>query len=168
MKTLKRNATLNALTLTLMAGFGAFDANALLNVELATEDFATARTLIGEGEFMYKTGKPKIQSGEKEGKPWARLSLPLELADQNELSRIGVEKIGARYETFLDLDENNMLATGVNQNINLGLLFAAAGLYGGDATIAQLEGRNVIGLTKVAKGDSGVEYNTVSRVTQPD
>lgn len=164
MKTFKNQS---ALTLTLMPGFGAFDANSLLNVELSTAEFATARTLISEGEFQYKTGKPKISGGEKDGKPWARLTLPLELADQNELSRIGVERIGARYETFLDLDENSMLATGVNQNINLGNLFSACGLYGQDATIAQLEGRNVIGLTKIAKGETS-EYNTVSKVTAVD
>lgn len=162
MKTL--NLKLNLMTVAL--AFGAFDANSLLMVELSTAEFDTERTLIGEGEFQYKIGKPKINGGDKDGKNWARLTLPLELVDQNELARIGVDKIGARYETFLDLTEENALAQGPNLNINLGRAFEAVGLRGSDATIGQLEGHVIIGRTKVKKSDqSGVEYNEVTHIT---
>ena len=90
------------------------------------------------------------------------------MTDANELSNLGVDKIGARYETFLDLDENNMLASGANQNLNLGKLFEACGLRGGSATINQLEGRTVIGAVKIKRSEAGNEYNEVSRVVAPE
>jgi hypothetical protein len=165
---MKQSLLSTSLKIALMTGFGAFDANALLMAEVQTDDFATERTLIPEGEPMFKIGKPKINSGEKDGKQWARLTLPLECIDQDVLSELGVEKIGARYEFFLDLTENNTLASGVNQNVALGQAFEAAGLYGGEAAISQFEGRSVRGRVKIKTGDSGVAYNEVSKIIAAD
>lgn len=165
---MKINTLNTAIKLALMTGFGAFDANALLMAEVQTEDFATSRTLIPEGEPIFKIGKPKINSGEKDGKTWARLTLPLDCVDKEVLSELGVEKIGARYEFFLDLTENGTLASGVNQNVALGQAFEAAGLYGGEAAISQFEGRTVRGRVKIKVGDSGNQYNEVSKIIAVD
>lgn len=165
---MKKSLLSTSLQMALMTGFGAFDANALLMAEVQTDDFATERTLIPEGEPMFRIGKPKINNGEKDGKTWARLTLPLECIDQDVLSELGVEKIGARYEFFLDLTENNTLASGVNQNVALGQAFEAAGLYGGEAAISQFEGRSVRGRVKIKTGDSGVAYNEVSKIIAAD
>lgn len=155
------NKIANALHLSLIAGL-AFDAASLLAVEMDTSDFDLERTLIPEGEHEYRIGKPKINSGEKDGKPWAQVSLPLDLVDAAILSELGVEKLSTRTQFFLDLDENNMLAKGTNHNINLAKAFNAAGLYGAEATMAQLEGKVVIGKTKQKTSDSGVPYNEVT------
>lgn len=165
---MKQSFAARSIRIALAAGFGSFDASSLLLAEVQTEDFATSRTLIPEGEPMYKIGKPKITSGEKDGKTWARLTLPLDCIDQSVLSELGVEKIGARYEFFLDLNENGTLASGINQNVALGQAFEAAGLYGETASIAQFEGRSVLGRTKIKVGESGNQYNEVSKLAKPE
>lgn len=151
----------NALHFAMIAGL-AFDAASLLAVEMDTSEFDLERTLIPEGEHEYRIGKPKINSGEKDGKPWAQVALPLELVDSNILSELGVEKLSTRTQFFLDLDEDGRLAKGTNQNINLAKAFNAAGLYGSEATIAQLESKVVIGKTKQKTSDAGVPYNDVT------
>lgn len=139
----------------------AFDAASLLSVELNTEDFDVERTLIPEGEWQYRIGKVKVNSGEKDGKPWAQLNIPLECIDTEVLTELNVEKIGARTQFFLDLDENGRLAKGTNMNVNLGRAFDAAGLRGESANILALEGRVVIGRTIQKTADSGAQYNDV-------
>lgn len=158
----------SAVRVALLTGFGGFDPNALLMAEVQTDNFDTQRTLIPEGEVLFKIGKPKLNHGEKDNKTWARLTLPLECIDQSVLSELGVDKIGARYEFFLDLTENNTLATGTNQNVALGQAFEAAGLYGGEAAISQFEGRSVLGRVKIKVGDSGNQYNEVSKIVAPE
>lgn len=165
---MKQSLIATSIKLVLMTGFGSFDPNALLMAEVQTDDFATERTLIPEGEPLFKIGKPKINHGEKDGKTWARLTLPLECIDQSVLSELGVEKIGARFEFFLDLTEGGTLASGVNQNVALGQAFEAAGLYGGEAAISQFEGRSVRGRVKIKTGDSGNQYNEVSKIIAAD
>jgi hypothetical protein len=159
------NASLLRLALT--AGL-AFDANSILAVEMDTSELELERTLIPEGEHQYRIGKPKINSGEKDGKPWAQLSLPLECVDSEVLSELGVEKISSRTQFFLDLDEDGRLAKGTNANINLAKAFQAAGLYGGEATIMQMEGKVVIGKTKQRTSDAGVAYNEVTSLAAVD
>lgn len=161
MKTLKLN---RSIAIVLMTGFGSFDANSLLLAEVQTDVFATERTLIPEGDVAYKIGKPKISSGEKDGKAWARLTLPLECIDKAVLADLGVDKISTRREFFLDLTENNTLASGTNQNVELGRTFEAAGLYGESASLAQLEGRSVIGKTVQRTSDAGNSYNEVTKL----
>lgn len=146
----------------------AFDAASLLAVELNTEDFDIDRTLIPEGELEYRIGKPKINSGEKDGRNWAQISLPLELTDTEVLAELGIEKISTRTQFFLDLDEDGKLAKGPNMNINLAKAFNAAGLYGGEANILALEGRLVLGNTKQRRSDNGAEYNEVVALAPVD
>lgn len=153
----KSNLMLQALFLSTYA----FDAQSLLAVELNTEDFDVTRTLIPEGDWQYRIGKPKVTSGEKDGKKWAQLTLPLECIDQEVLSELNVEKIGTRTQFFLDLDENDRLAKGTNMNINLGKAFAAAGLRGESASMLNLEGQVVIGKTIQKSNESGAEWNDV-------
>lgn len=164
MHTLKTSLLLQAITALSFAG--KFDAQSLLAVELNTEELDIERTLVPEGDIEYRIGKPKISDGEKDGKVWARVSLPLEVADPAILSELGVEKLGTRIEFFLDLDENNMLAKGPNMNINLGRAFDAAGLRGDEASIMMLEGKRVIGATRIKKAESGAEYNEVNRLAK--
>lgn len=144
----------------LLASF-AFDVNSLLAVELDTSEFDLERTLLPEAEIEFRIGKPKINHGEKEGRAWAQLTLPLECVDAAILKELGVEKIGSRTQFFLDLDDDNKLAKGANMNINLAKAFSAAGLYGEEANILALEGRVVIGNTKQRISDNGVQYNEV-------
>jgi hypothetical protein len=155
------------LLMTAISGF-AFDAASLLSVELDTSEFDVERVLIPEGDVEYRIGKPKISSGEKEGRAWAQITLPLECTDVAVLQELNVEKISTRTQFFLDLDENNRLAKGTNLNINLGRAFEAAGLHGESASIAQLEGKIVIGATKQKRADSGVSYNEVVRLAARD
>lgn len=164
---MKKSMLASSMLLTSAAGY-AFDAASLLSVELNTEEFDIERTLIPEGDWEYRIGKPKISSGEKDGKPWAQLTLPLECIDQEVLKELNVEKISTRTQFFLDLDENGRLAKGTNMNIALGRAFEAAGLRGEEATILQLEGRVVIGSTKQKKAESGAEYNEVNRLAMKD
>lgn len=162
MKTLK-----NSFRLTMIAGL-AFDANSLLAVELDTSEFDLERTLIPEDEVEYRIGKPKINAGEKDGKPWAQLVLPLECIDPEILKELGVEKISTRTQFFLDLDEDGRLAKGPNSNVNLAKAFQAAGLYGSEATIAQFESKLVLGKTKQKISDAGVRYNEVTALASRD
>lgn len=150
----------NSLFLTSLITF-TFDASSILAAEVNTEDFDIERTLIPEGDWRYRIGKPKITSGTKDGRDWAQVTLPLDCVDDEVLKELNVEKIGSRVQFFLDLDENNKLAKGPNMNIHLGRAFAAAGLRGEEASILNLEGRIVLGNTKQKKSESGAEYNDV-------
>jgi hypothetical protein len=146
----------------------AFDAASLLSAEMDTSELEINRVLIPEGEWIYRIGKPKISSGQKDGRDWAQLNLPLECVDQDILTELNVEKIGTRNQFFLDLDENGRLAKGTNVNINLGRAFKAAGLHGEMASIANLEGRLIRGNTKQRRSDSGAEYNDVVAMTSSE
>lgn len=144
-----------------------FDPNQLLNVEIQTSALQTERVLIPEGEWRYEIGKPDIASGDKNGKIWARVRLPMKLVDKAVLSDMNVEKASSRFEFFLDLDDNGALLTGTNENVILGQAFAAAGLHGEEATISQLEGRTVIGLTKEKSSENG-SWNEVTKMSAID
>jgi hypothetical protein len=154
---MKQSHILASLLLTTFA----FDANSLLAAEMDTSELDIERTLITEGEWLYRVGKPKINSGNKDGKDWAQVTLPLDCVDQEVLKELNVEKIGTKIQFFLDLDENGRLAKGTNMNINLAKAFVATGLHGESASILNMEGKLVRGNTKQAKADSGAEYNTV-------
>lgn len=165
MKTFQTNKTLLALA---FMSTSAFDVSSLLAAEINTEEFDIERTLIPEGDWMFRIGKPKTNSGEKDGKNWVQVILPLECIDQEVLTELGVEKIGTRIQFFLDLDENNMLAKGPNMNIDLGRAFNAAGLRGGEASILNLEGRQVRAQVKQKRADSGAEYNVAVALAPVD
>lgn len=169
MKTLNNARSL--LVMSMALGFGSFDPNALLLAEVQTDEFDTERTLIPEGEWMFKIGKPVLNHGtqKESGKPWAQVNLPLQCIDQAVLSELGVEKIGARHQFFLDLTEEGGLARGPNINIDLGVAFAAAGLRGEEASIAGLEGRSVIARIAIeTNNESQKQYNKVKAISQPE
>jgi hypothetical protein len=158
---MKKSNLLSSLYASFMTTY-AFDAASLLSAEMDTSEFDIERTLIPEGDWLYRIGKPKISSGAKDGRDWAQLTLVLDCIDQEVLTEMNVEKIGTRTQFFLDLDEDGRLAKGTNMNIPLGKAFAAAGLHGQEANILALEGQIVRGNTKQSMNSTnGVEYNTV-------
>lgn len=163
MKTFSRSTLATAMLRSFV-----FDASSLLAAEMDTSEFDIERTLIPEGEVRYRIGKPKINSGEKDGRPWAQLTLPLECVDTDILKELAVEKIGTRTQFFLDLDDAGKLARGTNLNVNLGKAFSAAGLHGEECNILALEGRIVIGNTKQKRSDNGAEYNEVVALAADD
>ena len=125
-----------------------FDASNLLHVGLSTEEIATERTLIPEGEQRFTIGKPRLESGDKDGKVWVKVMLPLSLAEPAVLAELNVKELRSSYTFFVDLTEDGQLATGPNQNIRLGQAYLAAGLEGDDVSMSQLEGRTILGNVK--------------------
>lgn len=144
------------------AGSSKFDASNLLHVGLTSDDIATERTLIPEGEHRFVVGKPKIEDGEKEGKIWVKLTLPMSLDEPSILAELNVKELKTSYTFFLDLTEDNLIATGPNKNIRLGQLFAACGLEGDDVSISQVEGKQVIGSVKQRMSDRGNAYDEIA------
>lgn len=128
-----------------------FDPNALLNTELQVEEIATEFVPIPEGDWPVRLGAPKVASGEKDGKVWARLEVPLTITDPAVAQDMGLEdgkEVKAMYSIFLDINqETQMLDFGVNKNVRLGQLFAAVGLEGGRA-LTELENTSAIGVFK--------------------
>lgn len=169
MKTFKKSVLLLALTNAFsVAAVSKFDPTALLHVELNTEEIPTERTNIPEGEHRYVIGKPKFDSGEKDGKPWARLILPLKLDEPSVLAELELEAISASYSFFIDLNEQGGIAVGPNLNVKLGQLYEACQLAGDSVTIAQVEGKQVIGKTYIKTGTSGNEYNEIGALASID
>lgn len=128
-----------------------FDPNALLNTELQVEEIATEFVPIPEGDWPVRLGAPKVASGEKDGKVWARLEVPLTITDPAVAQDMGLEdgkEVKSMYTIFLDINqETQMLDFGVNKNVRLGQLFAAVGLEGGRA-LTELENTTAIGVFK--------------------
>lgn len=128
-----------------------FDPNAMLQTELQTSDIPTVFVPIPEGTFPIQLGAPKIESGEKNNKVWARLEVPVTITDPAVADEMGLEPgtpVKSMYTLFLDIDQaTNALAIGVNKNVRLGQLFAAVGMKG-NAAIADLENRTALGKFK--------------------
>lgn len=142
MKTFKSHALQFAIFAAAMSG-SAFDADALLHTELNTDEIPTDYIPVPAGEFQAEFGKPSISSGEKDGKPWARLAIPCVILDQEVCEEMNVEKPTVRFETFLDLTEAGGLDFATNKNVKLGQAFEAAGLSG-TAAITALEGARIL------------------------
>lgn len=134
-----------------------FDPNALLQTELQVDEIATVFVPIPEGTFPIQLGAPKIESGEKNGKVWARLEVPVTITDPAVAQEMGLEpdvQVKSMYTLFLDIDQStNALATGVNKNVRLGQLFAAVGMEG-NAALADLENRSGLGKFKQRISDN--------------
>ncbi|QGH73600.1 MAG: hypothetical protein [Siphoviridae sp. ct7UA22] len=153
MKTLNKQTALivmSAMQVSLAYGHAGskFDPTNLLHTGLNTEEIPTERTLTPEGEHRFVIGKPRIESGEKDGKTWVKVNLPLDLDDAGILAELGVARLQSSYSFFLDLTDDNQIATGPNKNVKLGQTYQAAGLTGDEVTIAELEGRQVIGAVR--------------------
>lgn len=138
-----------------------FDPSNLLNVGLSTDEIPSERTLIPEGEHRFVIGKPKVESGEKDGKTWVRVNFPMSLDDSAVLAELNVKELKTTYGFFLDITDDGMIATGPNKNIRLGQMFAAAELEGDDVAISQLEGKQVIGSVKQRMSDRGNAYDEI-------
>lgn len=134
-----------------------FDANALLQTELQIDEIATTFVPIPEGTFPIQFGAPRIESGEKNGRVWARLEAPVSITDPAVAQDMGLAPdvpVKSVYTLFLDIDPvTNSLATGVNKNVRLGQLFAAVGMAG-SAPIADLENRSGLGKFKQRMSDN--------------
>jgi hypothetical protein len=153
----------SAFTFAVAYGFAGskFDPSNLLNVGLSTEEIPSERTLIPEGEQRFVVGKPKIESGEKDGKVWVKINFPMSLDEAGVLDELNVKELRTTYGFFLDLTDDGMIATGPNKNIRLGQMFQATGLEGEDVSINQVEGRQVIGSVKHRMSDRGNQYDEI-------
>ena len=145
-----------------------FDPAALLNAALKTEEIATEFVPIPEGDHPIQFKTPKIESGEKNGKVWARLECPVTITDPQVALDMGIEggaELGGIYTMFLDIDQDTkQLAFGVNKNVKLGQLFEALGMHGEEASIADIEGRNAIANYKHRKSTNGNIISEISKV----
>lgn len=145
----------------------AFDPAALLHASLKTEDIATTFVPVPEGDHAIQFKAPKIESGEKNGKVWARLECPVTITDPNVAQEMGIDPsqdLGSTYTLFLDIDqESKQLAFGVNKNIRLGQLFEALGMHGEEASISEIEGKTAIANFKHRKTQND---NVVSEITR--
>ena len=143
-----------------------FDPSNLLHVGLSTNDIPTERVLTPEGEHRFVVKKVRIDSGDKDGKTWAKVNLLVALDDQAVLSELGVKELGTSYSFFLDLTEEGMIATGPNQNVRLGQMYQAAGLEGDEVSLSQLEGRQFIGAVRHRIAEkSGTTFDEITAVT---
>ncbi len=125
----------------------AFNAANLLQTELQTDEFATEFVPIPEGVWPIQFKAPEIASGEKNGRTWARLECKARITDPNVAASMGLEpsdELHGHYSCFLDLTDEGGLDTGVNKNVQLGLLFKAVGLSG-SAALTAIEGCTCLG-----------------------
>ena len=149
----------------------AFDPNALLNTALQTEEIKTEFVPIPEGDWEVQFKQPKISSGEKDGKVWARLECPVTITDPQVAADMGMEgaELGSTYQIFLDIDQDTKgLAFGVNKNIRLGQLFEAVGMHGEEAAIADIEGKVAIANFKQSKTTNGNVRSEITKVFAAD
>ena len=143
-----------------------FDANALLHTALQTDEIKTEFVPIPEGDWEVQFKTPKISSGEKDGKIWARLECAVTITDPQVAVDMGMEgqELGSTYQIFLDMDQDTKgLAFGVNKNVRLGQLFEAVGLHGEEASIADIEGKVAIANFKHSKTTNGNVRSEISK-----
>lgn len=106
-----------------------FDANDFLNS--SNQQTLDDKFLpIPEAEYTAQIGMGeediKIATGEKDGKPWARMVLRLEILDPSgELKAKIFREPKINYDFFLDLDSNGGMSHDKQKNIRLGALLTA-------------------------------------------
>lgn len=99
-----------------------FDVDALFE-NTTTEANETTFTPIPEGEYTATIDKLKMRSP-KEG--MALLDIVYDIDDPDLAQRLNRQKVTVRQSVFLDI-ENGKLATGPNQNVDLGRVREAVG-----------------------------------------
>lgn len=115
-----------------------FDPIAAQNLmDSALEENATRRQALPPGETIAQIMKMGISAGtsgptsKRPGSPWTRLDFTLEVTDPEYLSIVPEtpEKVTTFLGLMVDMQEGQ-IATGVNKNVRLGQLRAAAGVNG--------------------------------------
>lgn len=141
----------------------AFDPDTFLDtsIEKANE---TVYTPIPEGD--YQAMVDKIEGRKAKDSPL--LDITFEILDDNLKEKMDQEKLTVRSSVFLDVDDNGMLAFGMNKNVRLGKLRDALGQNkdGKPWSPRMLEGAGplVINVTqRPDKDDPSVVYNDVRR-----
>lgn len=107
-----------------------FDPKSFLSATL-NEANSTKVIPLPIGETFGQITAMDIQTGEKDGKSWYRLSATLEITDSEYLAKwqvAGAEKAKIDYRFLLDVNEGGGIAMGPGKNVKLGRLREAAGV----------------------------------------
>lgn len=106
-----------------------FDPVSILNADLSAGE--TRRQPLPEGEVIAQVTKLTFNNGEKNGEPWHRLNINLEITDPEYLSRVAgsPDKAFANLGIMLEMN-GNLPAMGPNKNIRLNRFRDACGVNG--------------------------------------
>lgn len=129
----------------------AFDLSALLHADLQTEEISDKYIPIPENDYAIQFKAPKIEGGEKNGRKWGRLELPVTVIDPAVKDDMGIgqdEEVRSQYNIFLDLTDEGLIASGVNKNVALGQLLAALGMKEGEVKLSEIENKTALGRFK--------------------
>lgn len=132
----------------------------------------TKRTPTPPGEYICQIGlgdkDMEIESGEKDGKPWARLDLRLYPADPSGVIKAatGSDKPIVFYTIMLDLNESGGFDAGKGKNTRVGKLLEAAGKLKPGWKLTDLKGATI--KAKIGhRTHNGETYDEVQAVTTP-
>lgn len=143
-----------------------FDVDALLE-NTTTESNETSFTPIPEGEYTATISSVKARSP-KEG--MALLDIVYDIDDPDLAQRLNRQKVTVRQSVFLDI-ENGKLATGPNQNVDLGRVREAVGQNqaGKPWAPSMLEGAGPVRIIvghRQDKNDPAKVYDDVKKVAR--
>lgn len=146
-----------------------FDKESFLN-STVTGANETKVTPVPEGEYTAMIDDLDIRTGEKDGKPWASLSIKWYIPDEQLKALLGMEHPTVTDSIFLDM-ENGKLAFGPNKNVRLGRIREAAGQNDPKKpwSFAMLKGAGPVKIkvgSRPATDGSGDSYPTVERVAK--
>lgn len=147
-----------------------FDPQAFMN-QAAGVKLDEQRELPAEGEFLAiaETVKDPEMKTSREGKPFYTSEIVWSIQDQNELQRLGRDKVTVRQQFFLDVNDSGALDFGKQKNITLGQIFSALGMNDGSGTLSRIAG----GMARVKvkhrpdKNNPERVFAEVSMVTKP-
>lgn len=133
-----------------------FNADAFLQ-QTVTEKMADKRVPVPEGEHLCQIRELSFKDGStQEGKPWVQLTMKAAVLDPNVAQEMGVDEAFLYHRIFLDVTEDQQLATGTNKNVELGKLRTAAGQNGdGEWSLGELQGAEVGFVVEHKMNDSG-------------
>lgn len=118
-----------------------FDPQAFLN-QAAGVKLDEQRELPAEGEYVAIAGEPKVEAKtSREGKPFYTFEIVWDIQDQNELQRLGRDRLTVRQQGFLDVKEDGSLDFGRQKNITLGQIFSATNMNDGSGTLGRIQGQ---------------------------
>lgn len=149
-----------------------FDVNAFMN-ETVDGVLDTSIVPVPDGEHMGQIGTGEkdvdIQVGEKNGKPWMRAIVMVELTDPNLKAQLKRDQVKVRYDFFVDLNEQGKIDTRPQRNVNLGKLREAVNQNRPGAwAFGMLKGQPLKVKTKQEKATDGSDniYTKVVGVTK--
>jgi hypothetical protein len=120
------------------------------------------------GEYQFQILELKPEGGEKDGKPWAKLTVNCETTDPRACEALGMPSVRVRHGIFLDLNDDGSVDLSPGKNIGLGKLREATGLNtpGQPFSPNMMVGRMIVGIVghRPDKNDATVLYDEITRV----